>query len=532
MKPVVIIPTFISGVSRARKSSSVVTTYDHTTNIHEAGELDRCLGSLENVEGMGLILVLLCADQNVEEQAQVKVQEVVNAHPSLEVVVIAQPELQAVRQHLEAKGCPPLKHEVALQGYGAIRNLGLLLANVLGFDAVVFLDDDELVEDPEFLKKAMYGLGKRTRKGFPILAKSGYYLNDKGTYLSEWEDKWYNRFWQKGSAFNEWIQAAMKRPRLSRSNHVCGGIMSIHKDAFQSMPFDAWIPRGEDLDYLLDLRMYGSDVWFDNQWVVRHLPPHSIGEGDRFRQNIFRWLYEYTKLEYSRALIDLHPVKPSSLEPYPGPFLEPGLMNRIRITALLRSFARPDKQAYRRAAKSAANEARIYATRNCSKYYDFQQVWSDVMDRLDSDSELAGLVLNTYLARIGLGAGQPVARPASVQPAAAASAVAQPQPAGVASAVAQPQPVARPANVQPAVVAQPQPAAAAPVVEARQSVPVAFGAPVASEAVSAASAVPAVELDPEAAAAAVAQRAIAAALAERSSIDPGLTSEIRLNVAE
>ena len=156
MKPVVIIPTFISGVSRARKSSSVVTTYDHTTNIHEAGELDRCLGSLENVEGMGLILVLLCADQNVEEQAQAKVQEVVNAHPSLEVIVIAQPELQAVRQHLEAKGCPPLKHEVALQGYGAIRNLGLLLANVLGFDAVVFLDDDELVEDPEFLKKAMY----------------------------------------------------------------------------------------------------------------------------------------------------------------------------------------------------------------------------------------------------------------------------------------------------------------------------------------------------------------------------------------
>lgn len=528
MKPVVIIPTFISGVSRARKSSSVVTTYDHTTNIHEAGELDRCLGSLENVEGMGLILVLLCADQNVEEQAQAKVQEVVNAHPSLEVIVIAQPELQAVRQHLEAKGCPPLKHEVALQGYGAIRNLGLLLANVLGFDAVVFLDDDELVEDPEFLKKAMYGLGKRTRKGFPILAKSGYYLNDKGTYLSEWEDKWYNRFWQKGSAFNEWIQAAMKRPRLSRSNHVCGGIMSIHKDAFQSMPFDAWIPRGEDLDYLLDLRMYGSDVWFDNQWVVRHLPPHSIGEGDRFRQNIFRWLYEYTKLEYSRALIDLHPVKPSSLEPYPGPFLEPGLMNRIRITALLRSFARPDKQAYRRAAKSAANEARIYATRNCSKYYDFQQVWSDVMDRLDSDSELAGLVLNAYLARIGLGVEQPMARPANVQPAVAASAVAQPQPAGVASAVAsavaQPQPVARPANVQPA--------AAAPVVETRQSVPVAVGAPVASEAVSAASAVPAVELDPEAAAAAVAQRAIAAALAERSSIDPGLTSEIRLNVAE
>lgn len=517
MKPVVIIPTFISGASRARKTSSVVTTYDHTTNIHEAGELDRCLGSLEKVQGIGLVLILLSADQNVEEQAQAKVQEVVNAHPALEVIVIAQPELQTVRQHLEAKGCPPLKHEVALQGYGAIRNLGLLIANALGFDAVVFLDDDELVEDPEFLKKAMYGLGKRTRKGFPILAKTGYYLNDKGTYLSEWEDKWYNRFWQKGSAFNEWIEAAMKRPRLSRSNHVCGGIMSIHKDAFQNMPFDAWIPRGEDLDYLIDLRMYGSDVWFDNQWVVRHLPPHSIGEGDRFRQNIFRWLYEYTKLEYSRALIDLHQVKPSSLEPYPGPFLEPGLMNRIRITALLRSFARPDKQAYRRAAKSAANEARIYATRNCSKYYDFQQVWSDVMDRLDSDSELAGAILNTYLARTGLGTLQPVGQRAEAASAASGTGTATSAEGGAYGVGG--------VSAQIGSASESATGTVAPASLASSS---ASDAAMAGEPVPQ----PAAELDPEAAAAAVAQRAIAAALAERASIDPGLTSEIRLNIAE
>ena len=54
----------------------------------------------------------------------------------------------------------------SLSGYGAIRNLGLLVANVLGFDAVVFLDDDEVVDDPEFLTKAMYGLAGR-RAGSP-----------------------------------------------------------------------------------------------------------------------------------------------------------------------------------------------------------------------------------------------------------------------------------------------------------------------------------------------------------------------------
>ena len=35
-----------------------------------------------------------------------------------------------------------------------------------------------MVDDPEFLTKAMYGLGKLTRQGVPIVAKTGYYLND------------------------------------------------------------------------------------------------------------------------------------------------------------------------------------------------------------------------------------------------------------------------------------------------------------------------------------------------------------------
>ena len=167
----------------------------------------------------------------------------------------------------------------------------------------------------------------------------------------------YNRFWQQGKAFNKWITKAMRGPRLSRSNHVCGGCLAIHKEAFKRLSFDPWVARGEDLDYMLNLRMYGSDIWFDNQWSLRHLPPASTSEGTRFRQDIYRWLYEYRKMEYSRTQIDLMQVKPQSLEPYPGPFLEPGITKRIRITAILRSLARKDKKAYRQAAKAARTEA-------------------------------------------------------------------------------------------------------------------------------------------------------------------------------
>ncbi|WP_172136476.1 glycosyltransferase [Adlercreutzia sp. ZJ473] len=406
MKPVVIIPTYISATRRRRESREVVGSYDHTTAITQSGELGRCLASLEGVDDLGLVVVLVAADAGLENQAAEKVRAVAAAHPRLSVLVIGAAELALVRQRMEQLNIGRLEDEVGLRGYSAVRNLGLVVAITLGFDAVVFLDDDEVIDDPAFLKNAMYGLGKLTKKGIPILAKTGYYLNDQGSYLSKWEDKWYNRFWQQGRAFNAWISRAMQGPRLSRSNHVCGGCLAIHKEAFKRLAFDPWITRGEDLDYMLNLRMYGSDIWFDNRWVLRHLPPETQSEGDRFRQDIFRWIYEYRKLEYSRALIDLQQVKPASLEPYPGPFLEPGLTRRIRLTALLRSLARPDKRAYRRAAKAATGEASAYAEANCAKYFEFQYVWPEAMARLDSDQMLTtALVRSCLMEPVGGAAG-------------------------------------------------------------------------------------------------------------------------------
>ena len=407
MNPVVIIPTFISASRSRRDGRSVTTGYDHMTSIAQQGELGRCLSSLEKVEGLGLVIVLVAADPGIENQAAEKVRAVAAAHPEVNTLVMGAPELALVRQRMEQLSIGSLRAEIGLSGYGAVRNLGLVVANTLGFDAVVFLDDDEVVDDPRFLRHAMYGLGKLTKKGVPILAKTGYYLNDRGSYLSKWEDKWYNRFWQQGRAFNEWISSAMKGPRLSRSNHVCGGCLAVHKEAFKRLAFDPWIARGEDLDYMLNLRMYGSDIWFDNKWALRHLPPKTQSEGDRFRQDIFRWIYEYRKLEYSRALIDLQQIKPQSLEPYPGPFLEPGLVKRIRRTAFLRSLGRPDKKAYRRAAKAAAGEASAYAERNCSKYFEFQYVWPEAMARLDSDK-----ILTTALVRSCVGEPERVERSA------------------------------------------------------------------------------------------------------------------------
>ena len=393
MNPVVLIPTYVSA-SRRTQGGTVTTTYDHATPLSSEGELPRCLNSLRCVRGLGAIVILVAAEAAVENQAASKVRGIAAQFPDLDIVVVGAPEAALVRQRMEQLGI--VTHgEVGLAGYGAVRNMGLLMANVLGFDAAVFVDDDEVIEDEAFLERAMYGLGKLTRRGVPILAKTGYYLNDQDSYLSRRSTKWYDRYWEQGKAFNAWITRAMRGPRLSRSNHVCGGCLALHKEAFKRVSFDPWISRGEDLDYMLDLRMYGSDIWFDNTWVLRHLPPKTPREGMRFRQDIFRWLYEYRKLEYARTQIDLMQMKPQSLLPYPGPFLTADVVKRIKRTALLRSIGRPDGKGYRNAAKAASNEAARYAEEHCGKYFEFQFMWPTLMLRMENDAILKSALMRS-----------------------------------------------------------------------------------------------------------------------------------------
>ena len=85
--------------------------------------------------------------------------------------------------------------------------------------------------------------------------------------------------------------------------------------------------------------------------------------------------------------------------PYPGPFLEPGLEKRIKRTAFLRSLVRPDKRAYRAAAKEASGEALIYAQDNCTKYFSFQFTWVEIMQRMESDRGLQQALVKAAIAR-------------------------------------------------------------------------------------------------------------------------------------
>lgn len=392
LNPVIIIPTYCGGRRRAIRYD-VVSTYDHMTPLAHQGELPRCLASLRDAHIDVPVIILVVSEQGIEEQASQKIRGIAAAHGNgLDISIMDAQKLAELYSRADQMGLSSIKDGISLTGYGSIRNLGLALAAIIGYTEVIYIDDDEVIDDMDFVEKACYGLGKLTQKGIPILVKTGYYTDKEGRYKAKIKNAWYDRYWKQGEMFNEWIERAMSGPRLSRSNGAYGGCMAIHREAYRRVSFDPWISRGEDLDYMLNVRMYGSDVWFDNKWTLRHLPPAERTEAQRFRQDIYRWIYQNRKLEYSKTQIDLLQISPRSLYPYPGPFLESSITSRVFITALLRAIGRsPYRKGYFKAAMAARREAKAYAEIFCSKYFEFQFGWPETIAQLENDAVLRSI---------------------------------------------------------------------------------------------------------------------------------------------
>lgn len=398
MNPVIIIPTYVCA-NQKPQDAGVLDTYDHMTPLSRDGELVRCLSSIRN-HGIDVpIAILVLAESGSEEAAQEKIRRQAAHYPELRISVIGSTEEKALHDRMKYLGIGEVADGIGLVGYSASKNLGLIYAANMGYDEAIFIDDDEVIEDDDFMDKACYGLGMLTQRGVPILIKTGFYLDKNGSYKANVRHRWYDHFWQQHEGFNQWIEKAMSGPRLSSSNTAYAGLLAIHREAFRRVSFDPWISRGEDLDFLFNVRMYGSEVWFDNMWSLRHLPPPtSKYEARRFTQDIYRWFYEKRKLEFSSTQIDLLQIQPKSLEPYPAPFLDSSIRVDTFMTALLRTIGRKgQRRGYFNAAAKARKGAREYAKENCACYFSFQRKWPEVMAMLEEDMQLRGVFENAWV---------------------------------------------------------------------------------------------------------------------------------------
>jgi GT2 family glycosyltransferase len=389
--PCVIIPTFWTR-RKGRFTDRLINVYDHPTPVDEDGTLRDTLRSLRKARGLGRVVVIVSAtDASVEHEAEDHVNRIVEEFPEMDTLVFGPAEIGSLQRRLEQLEFSDLVPGVSLTGYGAVRNVGLLVAATLGCETVVFIDDDELVLDEDFLEKAVEGLGMKTPDGKVVLGKSGYYVDEAGSAMVPNDNHWADAFWRVTQEFNRAVAGISDPPRVRASNIAFGGCMALHRDMFANVSFDPWVLRGEDIDYLINARMHGADIFLDNQWRILHRPPARSSEAIALRQDVYRFIYEHRKLEFARSQIDLRRVSAASLRPYPGDMVGSSITWRAFVTAVLHALAGKETGAFLGVARAALSDASRYARQNCDNYFAFQRRWPVLVDTLWEDVALGSL---------------------------------------------------------------------------------------------------------------------------------------------
>ncbi len=161
--------------------------------------------------------------------------------------------------------------------------------------------------------------------------------------------------------------------------------MVVHRDLFTVVPFDPDVPRGEDIDFLINARMFGHSFVLDNQLAIKHLPPpksHPVWRS--LREDLYRFIYERAKIETQKDIEGMTRVYPDEFDPYPGCFLKPDLETKIENASKLLSeeyLAQGDKEASEEALKNTVL-ARTDAVPNSDPFQKLcvlQKRWQELM---------------------------------------------------------------------------------------------------------------------------------------------------------
>jgi hypothetical protein len=382
----VVVPTYWTRAGGRFLAGDAV--YDHPTPVDGDSTLPALLESLEQLDNSTFFLLVLVAvaTPEVAEPAERRVGDMVRSS-SVQGLVFGSAALDSLHAHLENRGLVEATRFLCLAGYPNVRNLQLAIPLCLESQAIVALDDDEIVTDPLFLSKATDPLGREI-DGTRLDGLSGYYLQpDGGIFLKVDADQERspNIFERKASIMNYAVrQLEAESGNIVKTSFCFGGNMEFSRELAEGVGFDPGITRGEDIDYLINARMEGKTIFLRRDLRILHCPPRGGSYRDttltKLEQDIVRFVYEREKVKASQSIEDLYPVTVDDLIPYPGEFLEDDLGGAAAAALVAHGF-QGDPTEYVRSIEDGAR-------RRMSQYLDFRQRWPAVVQVIEDDRDL------------------------------------------------------------------------------------------------------------------------------------------------
>ena len=392
----IVIPTYWCR-ARGHPGLPEDAVFDHPTPVDENGTLGRCLESLKGLRIHPFQVLLITAPVNVQiaPQVEARVERLIQPFKAFYPIGQFGPsDLKRVRRSLEREALDPAL--VSLDAYAQIRNCQILASVLVDSDLIVAIDDDETVPE-DYLQKALRSMDRIAERTAGDDGLAGVYLDAAGEYRLEVkaeEAASTNKFVRKAVLINEQFEACLQLgEEIVETPLALGGNMVFPPELFRNVSFDPGITRGEDIDYLMNSRLFGFSWFMDPELSIIHLPPKASA-GDpvsttpygKLQRDVLRFVYQREKIRISRERADLHPLEAEDFGIYPGEFLKDDLeAHALEALQILRPpdadeafFPKPERML--EAARSRARLAEGYPGFNAS--------WKRVLEVVDEEEEL------------------------------------------------------------------------------------------------------------------------------------------------
>jgi hypothetical protein len=392
MKVTMVIPSYW-GRKKSEGRKDTDSIYDHPTPLDEKGTLGRALKSMSILKNknFNLVIIGVSTAQDIQEEVEARISSIVKDFaPEAETFFFSYSHLTKIHKQLTQHNKEKHISLLQLNGYSNIRNLCLFTAHLLGSDVAILIDDDEIFEDSLFMEKALELIGKK-HKGNDVLAVAGYYINPDNDFLINKDIPSWMTHWNKIDCMNRAFKKVIGQgPRLKETPFVFGGNAVIHRDLFLHIPFDPSITRGEDIDFLINSRMFGFKFFLDNQLSIKHVAPSKPHpEWRKVREDIYRFVFEKKKLDTQEPLPGMQRISAEDLGIYPGEFLGEDLDEKIfrsNVMLALDYLSEGDKSGALECMKNI-HLARTMPPPEINPFQDLlrlQKTWQNLMEHFSS----------------------------------------------------------------------------------------------------------------------------------------------------
>lgn len=307
--------------------------FGYFTPIDAEDSLSLTLAGIADIEpGASVIVVGVSNHKSYDIKAQKKVREITDSlKGKIDIKVFSYREMTRVRDLLTINGHGELTKYVEPGNPSQVKNLGLLAAGIAGAEMIVLVDGGNIIDSKNSLDAAGERIEKRLEDESIIYGVLGFTRRKSSGCFPDLE----GCSWDEESAVKALYEETGAGIIPEGEKLALGGCLLLHRKLFEKVPFDPFIESREDIDYMISAKMNGAGIAVCGGFLAAETVKYDeSAEYDRLRKAAASFIHMRKKIRTQRENTEgFTRVYITSLQPYPGRFLESDLLPRIRSSA-------------------------------------------------------------------------------------------------------------------------------------------------------------------------------------------------------